>query len=220
MPDAPKSFLLSPEMHAYLMETMSPMDEHQVALIAETERRGDPKLLQIAPEQAPFMTMLTRAIGARDAIELGTFTGLSALAMAQGLPDDGTIVCCDMSAEWTDVGRPFWEAAGVAHKIDLRIGPALETLRALANEAVFDLAFIDADKFEYIDYFEELLPRMRPGGVMLVDNVLAYGRVVDPAADGLMTGAFLRFNQHVAADPRVECLILPLADGLTFIRKK
>ena len=108
----------------------------------------------------------------------------------------------------------------MAHKIDLRIGPALETLRALANEAAFDLAFIDADKFEYIDYFEELLPRMRPGGVMLVDNVLAYGRVVDPAADGLMTGAFLRFNQHVAADPRVECMILPLADGLTFIRKK
>ena len=220
MPDAPKSFLLSPELHAYLMATMSPMDEHQLALIAETERRGDPTLLQIPPEQGPFMTMLTRVMGARNAIELGTFTGLSALCVAQGLPEDGTIICCDLSEDWAAVGRPFWKAAGVEHKIDLRIGPALETLRALPVEEAFDLAFIDADKFEYVDYFEELLPRMRTDGVILVDNVLAYGKVVDASEDGAMTEAFRRFNRYVARDERVECMILPLADGLTFIRKK
>lgn len=166
------------------------------------------------------MTMLTKMIGARHAIEVGTFTGLSALCVAQGLPDDGTVICCDMSTEWTDIGKPFWQAAGVAHKIDLRIGPALETLRALPADPGFDLAFLDADKSEYVDYFEELLPRMRTGGVMLADNVLAYGRVVDAAEDGATTQAIRRFNQHVAADRRVECMILPLADGLTLIRKK
>ncbi len=176
MSNDPKSFLLTPALHDYLMATMSPLDEHQADLIAETERLGDSTMLQIAPEQGPFMTMLTRMIGARRAIELGTFTGLSALCVAQGLPDDGTIICCDTSTEWTDVGKPFWKAAGVDHKIDLRIGPALETLQALPSDLNFDLAFIDAQKSEYIEYFEELLPRMRAGGVILADNVLAYGR--------------------------------------------
>lgn len=220
MPTEPKSFLLSQKLHDYLMATMSPLDEHQTALIAETARLGDRTMLQIAPEQGPFMTMLTRMIGARHAIELGTFTGLSALCVAQGLPHDGTIICCDTSTEWTDVGKSFWKAAGVEHKIDLRIGPALETLGALPLEPAFDLAFIDAEKSEYVDYFEELLPRMRTGGVLLADNVLAYGRVIDESENGSTTAAIRRFNRHVAGDRRVECMILPIADGLTLIRKK
>ncbi len=220
MPNEPKSFLLTQALHDYLMATMSPLDEHQSALIAETERLGDPARLQIAPEQARFMTMLTRLIGARHAVELGTFTGLSALCVAQGLPEDGTIICCDSSTEWTDVGKPFWRAAGVAHKIDLRIGPALQTLRSLPAGPGFDLAFIDAQKSEYVDYFEELLPRMRTGGVILADNVLAHGKVVDDSENGATTSVIRRFNNYVAGDRRVECLILPLADGLTIIRKQ
>ncbi len=219
MSNAPKDFHLSPAVHEYLVAHGTPPDAIQQGLIAATQQLGSISIMQVAPEQGAFMTLFTRAIGARRAIEVGTFTGLSALCIARGLPEDGRLVCCDVSDEWTNVGKPFWKKAGVAGKIDLRIAPALETLRALPEEPTTDLAFIDADKPAYIDYFESLLPRMRPGGVILVDNVLWMGRVADPTSDDDQTLAIRRFNDHVAADPRVDCVMLPISDGLSFLRK-
>jgi caffeoyl-CoA O-methyltransferase len=181
---------------------------------------GNISVMQIAPEQGAFMTLLARILGARRAIEIGTFTGYSALCLARGLDDDGELICCDMSEEWTSVGRRYWEKAGVAHKIDLRIAPAIETLAELPREPRFDLAFIDADKSGYISYFEALLPLIRKGGVILVDNVLWRGAVVNPAIDDEDTLAIRKFNDLVAADPRVECVMLPIADGLTLLRKR
>ena len=176
--------------------------------------------MQVAPEQGAFMTLLARAIGARRAIEIGTFTGYSALCLARGLPDDGTLICCDVNDEWTSIGRRYWEKDGVASKIDLRIGPALETLRSLPRDEAFDLAFIDADKPAYIDYYEELMVRLRPGGLILVDNVLWSGRVADPAADDEQTRAIRAFNDRVASDARGDCVMLPISDGLTLVRKR
>jgi caffeoyl-CoA O-methyltransferase len=218
--DAPKSFHLSPEVHGYLVEHGAPPDAIQSALIEETGRLGGVSLMQIAPEQGAFMTLFARAIGARRAIEVGTFTGYSALCLARGLPDDGELVCCDVNAEWPAIGRRYWEKAGVAHKIDLRIAPALETLRSLPADPPFDLAFIDADKPSYFDYYEEILARLRPGGVILVDNVLWMGRVADPEIDDDQTQAIRTFNTRVAADPRVDSVMLPISDGLTLLHKR
>ena len=220
MSDPPKSFHLSPEVHGYLVAHGAPPDAIQSALIEETARLGGISLMQIAPEQGAFMTLFARAIGARRAIEVGTFTGYSALCLARGLPDDGELVCCDVNAEWTAIGRRYWEKAGVAHKIDLRVAPALETLRSLPTSPPFDLAFIDADKPSYSDYYEEILARLRPGGVILADNVLWMGRVTDPQADDDQTRAIRAFNDRVAADDRVDCVMLPISDGLTLLRKR
>ena len=218
MAERPKSFALSPEVHAYLVERGTPPDAVQRELIEATTELGPISMMQIAPEQGAFMTILTRLIGARRAIEVGTFTGYSALCIARGLPEDGELICCDVSDEWTSIGRPYWEKAGVAHKIDLRIAPAAETLRALPEERSFDLAFIDADKSGYPTYYEELKRRVRPGGVILVDNVLWSGRVADPEADDDNTRHIRAFNDMVAADTSVERVILPISDGLTLIR--
>ena len=143
--------------------------------------------MQTGPDQVVLLTLLTRAIGARSAIEVGTFTGASALAIAKGLPTDGRLVCCDVSEEWTSIARDAWGAAGVADRIDLRIGPAQATLDALPDEASVDLAYIDANKEGYIDYFEAIVPRLRPGGLLLADNTLWSGRVADPSADDANT---------------------------------
>lgn len=220
MSDAPKDFHLSPAVHDYLVAHGSPPDAVQQELIEATRQLGGISIMQVAPEQGAFMTLFTRAIGARRAIEVGTFTGLSALCIARGLPDDGQLLCCDVSDEWASVGKPYWEKAGVAGKIDLRIAPALDTLRSLPEEPSTDLAFIDADKPSYGDYFEALLPRMRPGGVILVDNVLWMGKVADPSVDDEQTVAIRSFNDRVAADPRVDCVMLPISDGLTLLRKR
>jgi len=216
----PKSVRMTAALHAYLVSHGTPPDEIQRALIDETRALGDTSVMQIAPEQGAFMTLLARILGARRAIEIGTFTGYSALCLARGLADDGELICCDVSEEWTSVGRRYWERAGVAHKIDLRIAPAIETLAQLPREPGFDLAFIDADKSGYIAYFEALLPLIRKGGVILVDNVLWSGAVVDPAVDDEHTSAIRKFNDLVAADSRVECVMLPIADGLTLLRKR
>ncbi len=220
MPDGPKSFHLAPEIHAYLVEHGTPPDEIQKALIEETQKLGGISIMQIAPEQGAFMTLLARTLGARRAVEVGTFTGYSALCLARGLPDDGRLICCDVSEEWAAVGRPYWEKAGVAHKIDLRIAPAIETLRALPRTQDLDLAFIDADKPSYRDYYEELLMRLRPGGVILVDNVLWMGQVVNPDADDEQTLAIRAFNDAVASDERVDCVMPAISDGLTILRKR
>jgi caffeoyl-CoA O-methyltransferase len=212
MADA-KSFLLTAELGDYLVAHGTPPDPVQEGLIAETARLGAVSGMQVAPEQGAFLTILTRAIGARRAIEIGTFTGYSALCIARGLPDDGRLICCDVSEEWTSVGKPYWEKAGVAAKIDLRIAPALDTLAALDGE--FDLAFIDADKPNYPNYWDALIPRMRPNGLILVDNVLWGGNVIKPDADDDNTKAIKAFNDKAAADDRVDVVMLPISDGLT-----
>jgi caffeoyl-CoA O-methyltransferase len=218
--DAPKSFHLTPEVHEYLIRHGSPPDAVQRELIEETRKLGGISLMQIAPEQGAFMTLLTRAIGARRAVEVGTFTGYSALCVARGLPDDGRLLCCDVNEDWTSIGRRFWEKAGQAHKIELRLGPAAETLRALPASEVFDIAFIDADKPSYPVYYEEILTRLRPNGLILVDNVLWFGNVANPAAQDEQTQHIRAFNDKVAADPRVEPVMLAVGDGLTLLRKR
>jgi len=214
----PKSFHVSAAIHAYLLDHGGRPDAIGQALIEETRRLGGISMMQIAPEQGAFMTLLARLIGARRAIEVGTFTGFSALCVARGLPADGQLICCDTSDEWTRVGRPYWEQAGVAGRIDLRIAPAIETLRSIHDDGAFDLAFIDADKPSYRAYAEELLRLVRPGGLILVDNVLWLGTVVDPTVEGESVEAIRAFNDWAASDPRVECVMLPISDGLTLLR--
>jgi caffeoyl-CoA O-methyltransferase len=216
----PKSFHLSSDIHEYLVAHGSPPDDIERALIEETAALGAISMMQIAPEQGALLRILARLIGARHAVEVGTFTGYSALCIARGLVDDGRLLCCDVSDEWTSIGRRYWERAGVAGCIELRLGPALETLQSLPREATFDLAFIDADKPNYINYYEELLPRLRSNGLVIVDNVLWSGAVVDPKATDENVEAIRRFNDHVAADPRVEAVMVPVSDGITLARKK
>jgi caffeoyl-CoA O-methyltransferase len=220
MADAPKSFFLTKPVHDYLVAHAPPLDEVQQDLIAETEALGGISMMQIAPEQGAFMTLLTRLIGARNAIEVGTFTGYSAISIARGLPDDGTLLCCDVNEEWTAIARKYWKRAGVDDKIELRIAPAIETLRSLPAGERFDLAFIDADKPSYPNYYEEVLARLRRNGVILVDNTLWGGAVADAKATDDNTKAIRAFNDAVAADDRVESTILTVGDGLTLIRKR
>jgi predicted O-methyltransferase YrrM len=216
---SPKSFFLTPEIHEYVVAHGSPPDAVQQALIDETAELPM-AIMQISPEQGAFMTLLTRALGVRRAVEVGTFTGYSALAIARGLPDDGRLLCCDVSEEWTSIGRRAWAAAGVDDKIELVIAPAADTLRALPDEEHVDLAFIDADKPSYPVYYEELLRRLRSNGVILVDNTLWGGAIADPAADDESTLAMRAFNDMVAADERVETALLTIGDGLTLVRKR
>lgn len=216
----PKSFQLSARVHDYMVAHGTPPDDVKSALIDATAKLGGVSRMQIAPEQGAFMTLFARAIGAKRAIEIGTFTGYSALCIALGLPEDGQLICCDVSDEWTQIGAPFWEKAGVAHKIDLEIAPAIETLASLPQRADFDLAFIDADKPSYIEYFEKLMPLVRTGGVILVDNVLWGGSVANPEVTDDQTGAIRAFNDHVCSDSRVDCVMLPISDGLTLLRKR
>jgi caffeoyl-CoA O-methyltransferase len=220
MADAPKSFFLTKPVHDYLVAHAPPLDDVQRDLIAETEALGGISMMQIAPEQGAFMTLLPRLIGARHAIEVGTFTGYSAISIARGLSDDGTLLCCDVNEEWTAIARKYWERAGVSDKVELRIAPAIETLRSLPAGEQFDLAFIDADKPNYPHYYEEVLARLRPNGVILVDNTLWGGAVADSKATDDNTKAIRAFNDKVAADDRVESTILTVGDGLTLIRKR
>jgi caffeoyl-CoA O-methyltransferase len=220
MADHPKSFFLTPELHRYLVDHGTPPDALQSELIEETAKLGGIAMMQIAPEQGAFMTMLTRLIGVRRAIEVGTFTGYSALCIARGLQPGGRLLCCDVSEEWTSIGRRFWERDGIADRIELRLGPALDTLQSLPVEPAFDLAFIDADKQNYPNYYEQVLTRLRPNGVILVDNVLWGGRVTDPEAEDADTKAIRAFNDRVASDDRVDTVMLPLGDGLTLARKR
>jgi len=215
-----KSLGLAPELHAYLVAHGTPPDAVQSELIAETARLGPIAVMQVAPEQGAFLTLIARSIGAREAVEVGTFTGYSSLAIARGLAPGGHLLCCDVSAEWTSIARRAWERAGVADRIELRIAPAAETLRALPETPRFDLAFIDADKTNYATYYEEILKRTRPGGLILVDNVLWSGAVIDASVQDENTRAIRAFNDKVAADARVDCVMTPISDGLTLLRKR
>ena len=208
-------------LREYLLAHGNLTDEVQRDLIAETaEKTHGAALMQISAEQGALMQLLTQISGAKRAVEVGTFTGYSALCVARGLPDDGTLLCCDVSDEWTSIGRAYWERAGIAHKITLTLGPAVETLQALPETERFDLAFIDADKTNYATYYEEILKRMDAGGIILIDNVLWLGRVIDDTADDDDTEAIRALNDFVAQDDRVEVVMLPIGDGLTLARKK
>ena len=215
----PKSFFLTPEIHEYVVAHGAPPDAVQQALIKETAQLPM-AMMQISPEQGTFMTLITRLVGARQAVEVGTFTGYSALSIARGLPDDGHLLCCDVSEEWTAIGRRAWANAGVDHKIELRISPAADTLRSLPDEESVDLAFIDADKPSYPVYYEELLRRLRPNGLIMVDNTLWGGAIIDEQVDDESTRAMRAFNDMVAADDRVDSALLTIGDGLTLLRKR
>lgn len=179
--------------------------------------------MQIAPEQGALMALLVELTGARRCLEVGTFTGYSSTRIAMALPTDGSLVCCDISQEWTDVARRYWERAGVAHKVELRLGPALETLDALLAEGQagsFDFAFLDADKDNYPGYVERLLVLLRPGGLLAVDNVFWSGEVANPDVDTTAVRAIRAVNQTLADDERVSVAMVPIADGLTLARKR
>jgi caffeoyl-CoA O-methyltransferase len=213
-----KSIGLSDELQAYLLAHNGPSDPLITDLLAETRQSlPDVANLSIAPEQAPFLTFLTRLTGARSAVEVGTFTGLSSIAIARGLPADGRLICCDVSEEFTSIARRYWQRAGLADRIELRLGPAADTLAALPDEPHLDLAFIDADKIGYPTYWEHLVPRMRPGGLIIVDNVLRAGQVLNPTNPEAK--AIAEFNEQVLHDPRTDAVMIPVGDGLTLARR-
>ena len=175
--------------------------------------------MQIGPNQGAFMALLVKLIGAKHILEIGTFTGYSSTAMALALPPDGRITCLDVSREWTDIARQAWADAAVADRINLRLAPAIETLATLDDDS-FDLAFIDADKPGYDGYYEGCLRVVRPGGLILIDNVLWSGRVADPNDDDDTTRIMRALNEKIASDERVDHVLLPLADGLTMVRRR
>ncbi|GAA2237162.1 MULTISPECIES: O-methyltransferase [Kitasatospora] len=214
-----KNPTLTPELYAYVLSQNPPLDAAQQELVEITHSTyAGSAGLQTAQEQGPLLAFLVRLIGARRIVEVGTFTGLSTLSMAQALPEDGKLITCDISEEWTGVGRRVWAKAGVADRIELRIAPAIQTLRALPEERWIDLSFIDADKANYPLYWEELVRRTRPGGLIVLDNTLFQGQVVDPDATG-SAGAIRDFNEVVRTDKRVEAVLLTVADGLTLARR-
>ena len=179
--------------------------------------------MQIAPEQGQFMALLVQLLGVKKALEVGVFTGYSALRVALAMPADGRLVACDINPEYTAIAQRYWAAAGVADRIDLRLGPALDTLNHLidAGEAnQFDFAFIDADKANYSNYYERVLQLVRPGGLVVIDNVLWSGRVADPAVQDSRTKALRQFNQRLYQDDRIVLSLVPIADGLTLALKK
>jgi caffeoyl-CoA O-methyltransferase len=212
---------ISPHLNAYLAAHTSPPDAVLRELANETaELFPNEVSLQIPPEQGTFMTLVTQLTRARSAIEIGTFTGYSSICITRGLAPGGTLLCCDVSEQWTSVARKYWEKAGLADRIQLRLAPAMQTLSSLPDEELFDLAFIDADKESYLGYWRQVVPRIRPGGLIMVDNTFSHGRVIDAGNDNPAVIAVRDLNDHAAADDRVEVAMVPLGDGLTLARKK
>jgi caffeoyl-CoA O-methyltransferase len=216
---ASESFLLSDELAAYVADHSPRPGDVDAALIEATEALGDVEIMRLSTTQASFLGMLAQLLGARSVVEVGTFTGYSALHLARSIGPDGHLLCCDVSEEYTRIAREHWERAGVADRIDLRIAPAIETLRALPDEPSIDLAFVDADKGGYIDYHDELIPRLRPGGLLVADNVLWFGAVIDADNTSDDTEALRRFNDHAAADPRTDTVLLTVGDGFLLSRR-
>ena len=207
---------LTPELVDYVRRWG--VDEHPVLARLREDTASMPEHnMQIAPEQGAFMALLVKLAGARRVLEVGTFTGYSSTAMALALPSEGRITCCDVSREWTDRARRAWADAGVADRVDLHLGPALATLDRL-EPSTYDLAFVDADKTSYDAYYEACLRLVRPGGLILLDNMLQGGRVADAADRSESVAAIRALNEKIASDERVEMVLLPLADGLTLAR--
>lgn len=217
-----RSIMLTDSLYEYMNEVSLREPPLLLALREETAHLTQ-RSMQISPEQGQFMALVARLIGARRCLEIGVFTGYSSLATALALPDDGRIVACDVSEEWTSIARRYWQDAGVAHKIELHLAPATETLDGLLAQGqagTFDFAFIDADKASYLAYYERALALLRVGGLMLVDNTLWNGRVADPEVADEDTVALRHFNEVLHRDERIDLSLLPLGDGLTLARKR
>jgi len=211
---------LTPALYDYLVVHNRPPDAVLRDLAAETAALGPISVMQISVEQGAFLTLLGRLLGARRAVEIGTFTGYSGISIARGLAADGHLLCCDVSEEWAAIARRYFARAGVAERITLRVAPAIETIRALPATPEIDLVFIDADKTGYRAYYEELLPRVRPGGIVAFDNVLWAGHVVDPSDTSENTSAIRALNDFLVTDERVDLAMVPISDGLTLVRKR
>jgi len=213
---------LDDRLYAYLQDH-SLREDDIARRLRETTAGLDMARMQIGPEQGQFMALLVELMGAYNLLEIGTFTGYSALCMARALPVDGRLVCCDISKEWTAIGRAFWEDAGVADRIDLHLAPAMNTLdKLLGNDQAgqFDIAFIDADKTNYLNYYERCLRLVRPGGLLMFDNTLWGGSVADDSVQDDDTRALRQFNDKLLADQRVSISLVPIGDGLTLARKR
>lgn len=219
---SPRTLGMTDELYDYMLKVSLREDEVMRRLREETQQREDANM-QIAPEQGQFMALLAELIGARRCIEVGTFTGYSALAVARVLPADGQLICCDIDEDYTAVGRRYWQEAGVAGKIDLRIAPARETLDTLIADGelgAFDFMFIDADKDGYDGYFEQGLKLLRTGGLFAFDNVFWRGAVADPAKKNENTRALRALNEKLGKDQRISMSMVPIGDGLTLARKR
>jgi len=217
-----RSITLTDSLYEYMNEVSLREPPLLLALREETAAMTR-RSMQISPEQGQFMALIARLIGARRCLEVGVFTGYSSLATALALPDDGSIVACDVSEEWTSVARRYWQQAGVTHKVELHIAPATDTLDALLAQGqagTFDFAFIDADKTNYLAYYERTLALLRTGGLVLVDNTLWSGKVADPEFADADTVALRHFNEVLHRDERVDLSLLPIGDGLTLARKR
>jgi caffeoyl-CoA O-methyltransferase len=209
--------IVAPEINDYLLAHSESADDVLRDLAEETHRElAGQSGMQISHDEGELLTMLVRLVGARRAVEVGTFTGYSSICIARGLPDDGHLLCCDVSEEFTSVARRYWERAGLSDRIELRIAPALETLRALPNGRDLDFAFIDADKTGYAAYVEEIVTRVRPGGLIVLDNMLRDGRVLAPQNDD--DRAIDALNDALLADERVDVVLLPVRDGVSLAR--
>ena len=215
-----RSFFLGEDLHDYVLDHTTAGDDVDASLSETTGELGGVARMQVARDQGMFLSMLVSAVRPQLAIEVGTFTGTSSLAIARALPDGGRLLCCDVSEEWTAIARRHWEAAGVSDRIDLVIAPAIQTLRALPDDTPVDFAFIDADKTGYLAYYEELVPRLSDHGLLVVDNVLWSGRVMDPSADDDDTVALREFNARVVADDRVDVVMLSIGDCVSVVRRR
>ena len=213
---------LSEELYAY-MTSVSVREPEFLTRLREETASQDCAVMQVSPEQGQFMAILTKLIGAKKVLEVGVFTGYSSLSVALALPDDGKLIACDVNESWTSIARRYWEQAKVDHKIDLRLAPAVETLAGLVatgEGSTFDMVFIDADKENYAAYYESSLALLRQGGLMLIDNVLWHGRVVDAADNEPSVIAIRQLNAMVRDDDRVDISLVPIGDGITLARKR
>ncbi len=208
------------ELAAYIAAHAGGRDDALLEVERETAELGSLANMQTSPEQAALLELLARSTGARRAIEIGTFTGYGAIRIARGLAPGGSLLCCELEPRWAEVARRNLDRAGVGDRVEIRVAPALETLRALPAEPAFDLAYLDADKTGYPAYYDELVPRLRPGGLLGIDNVLMSGRILDPAADDEGARAVAELSDRITRDERVESVMLGMADGLTLVRRR
>ena len=220
---SPRTISLTDALRSHLVKHSVREPPLLARLRAETLALGDIAVMQISPEMGQLMTLIARLMGARRVLEIGTFTGYSAICLASGLPPDGRLVACDVNPQWTGIARRYWKEAGLHERCDLRLGPALDTLALLRDEGLddsFDIVFIDADKTGYLAYYEQSLALLRRGGLVMADNVLLAGKVADPAEQGEQTLAMRAFNSHLHGDERIDLSMVPIGDGLTLARKR
>ena len=214
-----RSFFLDEKLFEYILSHTSSPDETQKSLIETTSKLGKVSAMQVAQDQGIFLYMLVTAIRPKFAVEIGTFTGYSSLAIAKALPEDGKLLCCDVSEEWTSVASEYWKKAGVDKKIELIIAPAKQTLVNLPDDKKIDFAFIDADKGGYLEYYEEIVPRLSDHGLIAIDNVLWSGRVINQEISDDDTVSIRKFNDHVSQDDRVSSVMLSIGDGITLVKR-